>query len=155
IIRNPRFFLSILRVAAYDFISMRASRHHFPDLVQSGDILVSLGAAWGIPHYMKHIAQAKRCYGIKYAILIYDLIPIEYESFVEQQHVAQFRNWLQEAMCFADVVLTTSKYSRDTLIKLARGAGWQLPRVEVVPPGCGLSDRLTAPTPTNARFPPR
>jgi glycosyltransferase involved in cell wall biosynthesis len=155
IIQNPRFFLSIMQVAAYDFISMRASRHHFADLVQPGDILVSLGAAWGIPQYMKHIAQAKRRYGMKYAILIHDLIPIEYESFVEQQQAAQFRNWLEEAMCFADIVLTISKYSRDTLIKVARDAGWRLPRVEVVPPGYGLSDRLTIPTPTKARFPPR
>ncbi len=28
--------------------------------MRPGDIIVSLGAGWGIPHYMKHIAAAKR-----------------------------------------------------------------------------------------------
>jgi glycosyltransferase involved in cell wall biosynthesis len=123
--------------------------------VQPGDIIVSLGAGWGIPHYMKHIAEAKRRYGIKYAILIHDLIPIEYESFVEPQHVVQFRSWLQDAILLADFVLTISKYSRDTLIKLAGDTGWPLHHVEVVGPGFGLNDRLAAPNQTATRFPPQ
>ena len=93
---------------------------------------------------MKHIAEAKRRYGIKFSILIYDLIPIENGIFVEQQHVAQFQNWLQEAIPVADVVLTISKHSRDALTKLAAEAGWSLPRVEVVELGSGLSDRPIA-----------
>ena len=40
--------------------------------------------------------------------------------FVEQRHVVQFRNWLQEAMPVADVVLTISKHSRNALIKLGQ-----------------------------------
>ena len=98
IIRYPRFFLSILKTAAYDLIGMKTQRHRFEQFVRPGDIIVSLGAGWGIPHYMKHIAAAKRRCGIKFSILIYDLIPIEYESFVEGLHVVQFRNWLQEAI---------------------------------------------------------
>ncbi len=90
---------------------------------------------------MKHVADAKRRYGIRFSILIYDLIPIENASFVEQQHVVQFRKWLGEAIPLADVVLTISRHSRDALIKWAVAAGCPLPRVEVVELGSGLSDR--------------
>ncbi len=142
IIRNPRFFLSIFKTALRDLIGMSARRNSFEQFVRPGDIIVSLGAGWGVPHYVKHIAEAKRRYGIKFSTLIHDLIPLEYESLVEQRHVVQFRNWLQEALPIADVVLTTSKHSRNALIKLASDAGWSLPRVEVVEPGSGLNNQL-------------
>jgi glycosyltransferase involved in cell wall biosynthesis len=140
IIRNPRFFLSIFKTALRDLMSARRDR--FEQFVRPGDIIVSLGAGWGVPHYVKHIAEAKRRYGIKFSTLIHDLIPLEYESLVEQCHVVQFRNWLQEVIPVADVVLTTSKHSRNALIKLASDAGWSLPRVEVVEPGSGLNNQV-------------
>jgi glycosyltransferase involved in cell wall biosynthesis len=155
ILRNPRFFFSLLKTAADDFVSMGFRRHRFSSFVRPGDILVSLGAPWGVPHYAKHIAEAKRRYGIKHAILIHDLIPIEYESFVEQQHVVQFRNWLQDVLTVSDVVLTISEYSRDVLVRLAEAVGWSLPRVEVIKPGSGLSDGLIERSQTTTRFPPR
>ena len=142
VIRNPRFFLSIFKTALRDLIGMSARRDRFEQFVRPGDIIVSLGAGWGVPHYVKHIAEAKRRYGIKFSTLIHDLIPIEYELLVEQCHVVQFRSWLQEALPIADVVLTTSKHSRNALIKLASDAGWPLPRVEVVEPGSGLNNQL-------------
>jgi len=144
IVRHPRFFVSIFAVAVCDLIGMRSRRRRFERSVHPGDIMVSLGAGWGVPHYMKHIAEAKRRYGMKFAILIHDLIPIEYESFVEQRHVVLFRNWLQEAIPLADVVLTTSDHSRNALERLAAQAAWSLPRVEVVQPGSGLNERLVA-----------
>ncbi len=144
IVRHPRFFYSISKTAARDLIGMPLQQRRFERLVRRGDMLVSLGAGWGVPHYMKHIAAAKRRYGLKFSILIHDLIPIEYDSLVERRHVVQFRNWLQEAIPIADVVLTVSKHSRDALIKLADAAGWPMPRIEVVPPGSGLNDRLSA-----------
>jgi glycosyltransferase involved in cell wall biosynthesis len=141
IIRHPRFFFSIFKTAFRDLISMRIRRRRFEQVVQRGDIVVSLGAGWGFPHYMKHIAAAKRRYGIRFSMLICDLIPIENESFVEPRHVVQFRNWLHAAIPVADVVLTISKYSRDALIKWAANAGSSLPPVEVMELGPGLSDR--------------
>jgi glycosyltransferase involved in cell wall biosynthesis len=140
--RHPRFFYSILKTAVRDLIGMRVERAHFERQVQRGDTIVSLGAGWGVPNYIKHIAEAKRRYGVKYAILIHDLIPIEYDSLVEPHHVEQFRNWLHQAIPVADVVLSVSKHSRDALIRLAAETGWSLPPVEVVPPGAGVNDRL-------------
>ncbi len=153
IARNPRFFLSIFKTALRDLIGMSTER--FEQFVRPGDVIVSLGAGWGVPHYVKHIAEAKRRYGIKFSTLIHDLIPLEYESLVEQRHVVQFRNWLQEAIPVADVVLTTSKHSRNALIKLAGDAGWPLPRVEVVEPGSGLNNQLMSGDHGTINFPQR
>jgi glycosyltransferase involved in cell wall biosynthesis len=155
VVRHPRFFFSIFKDVARDLIGMPLHRDRFERLVRPGDTIVSLGAAWGVPHYMKHIAQAKRRYGIRFSILIHDLIPIEYESFVDQQHVIQFRKWLEEAIPVADVVLTTSKHSRNALVKLAADAGWSLPRVEVVEPGSGLNGRLLTGTARPINLPQR
>ncbi|HEX4409716.1 MAG TPA: glycosyltransferase family 1 protein [Xanthobacteraceae bacterium] len=155
IVRHPRFFFSLFLDAARDLIGKRWHRHRFERLIQPGDIIVSLGAAWGVPHYMKHMAEAKRRYGIRFAILIHDLIPIEYETLVERRHVVQFRNWLEEALPVADVVLTASKHSRNALTKLAAAAGWLLPRVEVLEPGSGLNDRLTSGSAATLNLPQR
>lgn len=155
ILRNPRFFLSIFKTAVADLAGMRAKRHRFEQFVRPGDIIVSLGAGWGVPHYVKHIAEAKRRYGVKFSTLIHDLIPIEYESLVEQHHVVQFRNWLREAIPVSDVVLTTSQHSRNALVKLANDSGWPLPRVEVVEPGSGLNEQLTSGDLTTVDLPQR
>jgi len=144
IMRHPRFFLSLFKTALSDVAGMGARRQRFEQFAQPGDIVVSLGAGWGVPNYVKHIAEAKRRYGIKFSTLIHDLIPIEYESLVEERHVAQFRNWLEEVLPVADIVLTASKHSRNALLKLAHDAGWPLPRVEVVEPGSGFNNQMTA-----------
>jgi glycosyltransferase involved in cell wall biosynthesis len=144
ILRHPGFFLSLLKTALYDLVGMGVRRERFEQFARPGDIIVSLGAGWGVPNYVKHIAEAKRRYGIRFSTLIHDLIPIEYESLVEEQHVVQFRNWLEEVLPVADVVLTASKHSRNALLKLAQDAGWPLRRVEVVEPGSGFNNQLVS-----------
>jgi glycosyltransferase involved in cell wall biosynthesis len=143
IMRHPRFFFSILKAAARDLMEILLRRNRFERLVRRGDIIVSLGAGWGIPGYMKHIAEVKRRYGIKFSIFVHDVLPIEYQSFFEPRHALQFRNWLQEAIPVADIVLTNSKYSRAALIALAAKSGWRLPRVEILQLGSGFGDRPT------------
>ena len=153
--RHPRFFYGIVKTAMQDFVDLVFRRRRFDKLVQPGDIVVSLGASWGFPRYMEHIAKAKRRYGIKFSVLISDLIPIENESLVEQWHVLQFRKWIEEAVANSDVLLTVSKYSRNAVINLATGAGWPLPRVEVLDLGTGLSDRTIAGDRGMISLPPR
>ena len=153
IVRHPRFFLSLFKTALCDLAGMGVRRQRFEQFARPGDIVVSLGAGWGVPNYVKHIAEAKRRYGIKFSTLIHDLIPLEYESLVEERHVVQFRDWLEQVLPVADVLLTASKHSRNALIKLAQEAGWRLPRVEVVEPGSGFNNRLMAGEQTTVDLP--
>ena len=155
ILRHPRFFLFLSASAARDLIDMTFKRRSFARAVRPGDVVVSLGASWGFGQYVKHIAEAKRRHGIQFSILIYDLIPVDNEAFVERRHLLQFRKWLEEAVPAADVVLTISNYSRGRLVELAADAGWSMPRVEVLGLGTGLSDRPLAKNGRTISFPPR
>jgi glycosyltransferase involved in cell wall biosynthesis len=155
IMRHPRFFFSILKVAARDLIGRWLRTNRFEQLVRPGDVLVSLGASWGIPNYMKYLAEAKRCYGITFAPLIHDLIPIKYESLVEPHHTAQFRDWLRVAIPVADIVFTNSKHTRTALIEFAAESGWRLPPVVALEMGSGFGDRLTAGEQATVSLPPR
>jgi glycosyltransferase involved in cell wall biosynthesis len=141
ILRHPGFFFALLKTAARDFVHKRRLKREFERSLQAGDIVVSLGAGWGFPGYMRYIAAAKKRYRISFAVLIYDLIPIENPSFIEAHHVAQFKNWLEQAVPVADVLLTISRHSRQALLKWAAQRGWQLPNVAVMPLGTGLSER--------------
>ena len=57
IVRHPGFFLSLLRAAVRDLVALRLRRSSFERQVQRGDIVVSLGAGWAVPHYIEHIAR--------------------------------------------------------------------------------------------------
>jgi glycosyltransferase involved in cell wall biosynthesis len=155
ILRHPRFFLSIFKIAARDLLETLIRRKRFERRVRRGDTIVSLGAGWGIPGYMKHMAEAKRRYGIKFSIFVHDVLAMDFPSYFESRHAVQFGNWLQEAITVADVVLTNSKYSRARLIELAAKSGWRLPRIEVLEPGSGFGDRLTAQGQRMASLPAR
>ena len=144
VIRHPRFFLALSRTAIGDLAGGWVRRWRFGRQVRPGDIVVSLGAGWGFPNYVRHIADAKRRYGVRFAALVHDLIPIENEAFVEPWHAVQFRTWLQDVLPVADVLLTLSHYGRDALIRWAAEAGLVLPPVAVMQLGSGLTDRPMA-----------
>jgi glycosyltransferase involved in cell wall biosynthesis len=117
--------------------------------------VVSLGGSWGFPGYLEHIAEAKHRYGIRFSVLIYDLIPIENPSLVERGHAVRFREWLHDAVLYADMLFTVSRHSRDALRELAASAGWSIPPVEVLALGTGLSDRSVTGAERAIRLPQR
>ena len=155
IIRNPRFFFSIFKAAARDLIGTVLRTDRFEQFVRPGDVIVSLGASWGIPGYMKGIAEMKRRYGLKFAPLVHDLIPIKHESLVEPHHTVQFRDWLRAAIPVSDIVFTNSKHTRTALITFVADSSWRLPRVEALEMGSGFRDPLTAGKQATINLPPR
>jgi len=136
-----------------DVVDLIINRRQFERSVCAGDIIVSLGASWGFPHYAKHIAEAKRRCRVRFAVLVHDIIPIEHECFVEPEYARTFAKWLEEIVPQADVVLTVSKYTRNALMRLAAQSGSALPRLEVLQMGGGLSDRSLAVVNRAKRFP--
>ncbi len=132
VLGNPRFFFRIARTAIRDFLESAVRPRDFELSVRPGDIIVTLGASWGLPGYAQHIAAAKERFGIRFSVLVYDMIPIENGDLVEPHHALQFRQWLAEMATNADVILTISQYSRQALLKFAAAARWPMPRVEVI-----------------------
>jgi glycosyltransferase involved in cell wall biosynthesis len=141
---NPRFFLSLAGTAVRDFFELALRLRRFRNAARPGDILVMLGASWAVPGYAQHIAAAKARHGVRFAALVYDMIPVENEDMVERHHTLQFRKWLAETVPIADAILTISKYSRHALLDFARAAGWTMPPVEVIRLGGEWSQRPRA-----------
>jgi glycosyltransferase involved in cell wall biosynthesis len=132
VLGNPFFFARIAGTAIRDFVERAIRPHDFATVVQPGDIVVTLGASWGLPGYAQRIAAAKARFGVRFAVLVYDMIPIENGDLVEQHHALRFRQWLAEMAPTADVILTISEYSRRALLEFAAAARWPIPRVEVI-----------------------
>jgi glycosyltransferase involved in cell wall biosynthesis len=141
---HPRFFLGLAGTAVRDLLELALRPRRFRSAVRPGDILVMLGASWSVPGYAQRIAAAKARYGIRFAALVYDMIPIENEDLVERHHTLQFQKWLAETVPIADALLTISKYSRHALLEYARAAGWTMPPVEVIRLGGEWSPRPLA-----------
>src|SRR5262249_25126828 len=76
ILRHPRFFLSIFKVAARDLMEILLRQNRFERRVRRGDIIVSLGAGWGLPGFTRHITEAKGRYGTKFPIFVHDVPPV-------------------------------------------------------------------------------
>jgi glycosyltransferase involved in cell wall biosynthesis len=155
IIRNPGFFFRISKTAVRDLVDMAVRPRRFAELVRPGDIVISPSASWGLPGYAKHMAAAKTRYGLRFAVLIHDMIPIENGTLVERRHAVQFRKWLQETLPNADAILTISKYSRHALLEFAAAAGLPVPHVDVVRLGGGLNPRPIAGGRRKIRLPER
>ena len=132
VLGNPRFFFRIARTAVRDFLESAVRPRDFELSVRPGDIIVTLGASWGLPGYARRIAAAKERFGVRFSVLVYDMIPIENGDLVEPHHALQFRQWLAEMATNADVILTISQYSRQALLKFAMAARWPMPRVDVI-----------------------
>lgn len=155
IARSARFFLPIFLDFVRDFVVGIHEQRRFERDVQPGDVLVSLGASWGFPHYLKHIAKAKQRYGVRFAILVHDLLPIENQHFFERWYVDQFRNWLSDALSHADMVLTISNYSRSALVRRVAETKGGAPRVEVLKLGATINRQPAADARTEMKLPPR
>jgi glycosyltransferase involved in cell wall biosynthesis len=132
VLGNPRFFIRIAGTAVRDFLEMAVRPRDFEEAVRPGDIIATLGASWGVPGYAQRIAAAKERFGIRFAVLVYDMIPIENGEFVEPHHALVFRQWLAEMAPNADVILTISQYSRRALLEFTAAARWPMPPVDVI-----------------------
>lgn len=141
--RHPGFFLRIAMTAVCDFLQLALRPRRFENAVRPGDVVVTLGASWGFPDYVKHMAAAKARFGVRLAVLVSDMIPVENEDLVERHHALQFRSWLADTAAHADLIFTISKYSRRALFEFARAAGWKMPTVAVIRLGGEWSQQQT------------
>jgi len=80
----------------------------FARSVCRGDILVALGANWNDPHQAARIDAAKQRYGLRYAILMYDTIPIVRPEWCYGGVVTDFRRWFRETLPLADHICAIS-----------------------------------------------
>jgi glycosyltransferase involved in cell wall biosynthesis len=112
-----------------------------------GDILLVLGSPWSHPDYAQLI-RAQRLRGLKFALLVYDLIPIRRPEWCDRGLVRVFRAWFDTAFPLSDQVFAISQATASDVTLYARERGLKLAGPIVpIPIGTsfGVADGLTPP----------
>jgi glycosyltransferase involved in cell wall biosynthesis len=91
-----------------DMVSVTASGDTFARLAAPGDILLVFGAPWSHPNYAALI-RAQRERGLKFALLIYDLIPLRRPEWCDRGLVRLFRAWFDSVLPLCDYVFAISR----------------------------------------------
>lgn len=110
----------------------------FADTAVQGDILLVLGAPWSHPDYAQLIRSLRRR-GLRFGMLIYDIIPIRRPEWCDAGLVRIFRQFIQGMLPQCDVVFSISKHTAGDVEAYARENRVNLPgRVIPVPIGTGF-----------------
>lgn len=114
-----------------DFRYIRRRQREFQAHVRPGDILVNLGSPWEHQNFSETLASYKARYGLRYALLVHDIIPATNPDFCTAAHVSNFANWLATTAAHTDLFFTPSHYSAERLKAYSDEMGW--PQKPVVP----------------------
>lgn len=114
--------------------------------VQTGDCFLALGAPWADPGYADFVEHITSNYGVRFGIMIYDLIPIVRPEFFDRTLTTAFERFLRSAIPLADIIFAISHATGRDIVKWA--ASEQIPLrspPQVVPIGTGFRHSIPAP----------
>jgi glycosyltransferase involved in cell wall biosynthesis len=132
--------------------SAAASSRNLKDLAAPGDILLMLGATWLHPDYAGMIARQCKANGLRFALLVYDLIPLRRPEWCSAVHVDEFRRWIARVLPLCDIVFAISRATAADVEAYATEQGLRLPGpVVTLPLG---SELRQAPGERSRRLPP-
>ena len=111
----------------------------------AGDVLLVLGSTWFHPFYGELVAMARERWGMRIAVLIYDIIPLLRPEWCDQNLTARFRHWALGLLPQADILLTISQASARDLGRFAARAGIALrASPQPIPVGTGFSGSVAS-----------
>jgi glycosyltransferase involved in cell wall biosynthesis len=118
-----------------------------------GDWLVCLGSTWSSPHYPSRVRRAKQRRRLKFALLVYDVIPLRRPEWCDLDLVRLFKAWLEQLLPLAERVFAISHATARDLESYAAEQGIPLNApTRVIPIGSGFTD--LHPEATQAPVPP-
>jgi glycosyltransferase involved in cell wall biosynthesis len=125
----------------------------FGSKVAAGDWLVVLGSPWFAENYAELITTTRKKYGIRFALLVYDIIPIRRPEWVDQHLQKSFTGWFDSMLPLANCLFAISHATTEDVKRYAVEAGLPLQGpVQTIPIGTGFGE---APVPLRtARLPP-
>jgi glycosyltransferase involved in cell wall biosynthesis len=103
----------------------------------SGDILLALGSPWSHPDYAQMI-RPQRARGLRFGLLIYDLVPIRRPEWCGRGLVRLFRAWFDSTLPLCDQVFAISHATATDVESFARERGIKL-KNPIVPIPIGTS----------------
>ena len=116
------------------------------EVARPGDVLASFGSPWSLPDYPGLVARTLDGSGLRYAILIYDLIPVIRPEYCDAALVRMFTAYAEGCLPQAEAVLAISEATVRDTIAWSRRQGLSLratPRA--IPIGTGFSHATPAP----------
>jgi glycosyltransferase involved in cell wall biosynthesis len=120
--------------------------------VRPGDVLVLLGAPWPIPDHAARIAHAKAHFGLRCAVLVYDLLPIRRPEWCSQGLTRQFGAWFAAILPQADIVMAISQATAADVARYAAAQRIALPApLPVIPMGSGFAAAAISAAAANPR----
>ena len=106
---------------------------------REGDVLLVLGSPWHSADYAQAVAAAKKDNGLRFAVLIYDMIPFRRPEWCDGGLTEVFIRWMRTVLPLADLILTISKSTADDVRSYLRGLGLEAPEPLPIPVGTGFS----------------
>lgn len=118
------------------------------DVGRPGDVLCALGAPWHDGNYAERVAELTQRTGMRFAMLVHDLIPLVRPEYFELGRAPEFGKVMRETLPLADALLTNSwSTARDVV---AWTAGQNIPlkcTPRAVPIGTGFARPQPGPLP--------
>ncbi len=112
----------------------------FDSSCRAGDVLLVLGSPWFHPFYAELVEKAQTERGLRFALLVYDLIPLRRPEWCDQYLALRFREWTTEVFPLVDIFLTISRASASDLVTQAKESGYALRRAPTpIPIGTGFT----------------
>ncbi len=122
--------------------------------IVAGDVLLTAGAAWIFPRYAARVAALRRR-GVRFTLLVHDIIPLRRPEWCHPGHTHTFREWLEVTLPQCDALLTVSKASASEITSYAGASGLDLPHVPVViPMGGGFQPPASLTLAETSHLPP-
>lgn len=128
----------------------------YADHAIAGDVLLTLGAPWSHPDYAALIRSQRDHRGLRFALLVYDLIPLRHPEWCDRGLVRLFRSWFESILPLCDQVFAISQFTATDVAAYASERGIMLHRPVVpIPLGTGFGAKPAATlTPRTRRLPP-
>jgi glycosyltransferase involved in cell wall biosynthesis len=122
----------------------------FGELSAPGDILLVLGSPWSHPDYASLVAGQKKR-GLRFALLVYDLIPLRRPEWCDRNLVRLFRTWFESVFKLCDLAFAISQTTAEDVEAYAREQGIKLAGPVVPIPigntfGCGSAAAAGTPS---------
>ncbi|WP_137179336.1 glycosyltransferase family 1 protein [Roseomonas sp. AR75] len=110
------------------------------DVAQPGDVLAALGSPWSSQGYPALVARLKSQTNLRFALLVYDLIPVMRPEFCDRGLVMLFSSFILGCLPLADELMTISRASAADLERWSARIGVRLATTpRPIPIGTGFS----------------
>jgi len=121
-----------------------------PDLrerAKPGDVLTCFGSPWGLTDYPRLVERMRSEAGLRYTILVYDLIPVIRAEYCDRALVGMFTRFVRACLPQADTLLAISESAaRDTARWCAQEGLALRSAPRAIPIGTGFSHAAPAET---------